>query len=459
MSLPGDYAALCLQSHTTDEWSKDSSLTERHSGWSMNAVFCEELCCFWFEFGKVIHMKRSVVFLGLSFLVLLLLGWGLGAYLLTTYSQNLVAQPVVLEVEAADSQISEDEAKLRKEVSSSIPVIREEVSSPVDDPLALAYAEEMLLVEIYERVSPSVVYITVGTANGGGSGSGFVWDEAGHIVTNNHVIQNAQRILVHLIDDTTVEAELVGADADSDLAVIKVDLPEEQLQPLQLGDLAALKVGQRAIAIGNPFGFEQTMTTGIVSALGRVVRQESGFSLPQLIQTDAAINPGNSGGPLLNSSGEVIGVTTLIYSETGSNAGVGFAVPVDAVKRVVPSLIEDGRYRDPWLGITGTSVTPILAGDLDLAVDRGVLVQSVVAGGPAAKAGIQGGERQIRYDGGILAVDGDIIVAVDGVEIGSMDELIVYLTGTQVGQEINLKILQDGEPLITPLVLEERPED
>jgi S1-C subfamily serine protease len=187
------------------------------------------------------------------------------------------------------------------------------------------------------------------------------------------------------------------------------------------------------------------------------VRQDSGFSLPQLIQTDAAINPGNSGGPLLNSSGQVIGVTTLIYSETGSNAGVGFAVPVDAVKRVVPSLIEIGRYRDPWLGITGTSVTPIMAEDLDLDAERGVLVQSVVAGGPAAIAGIQGGERQVSYEGGILAADGDIIIAIDGFEISSMDDLIVYLTSTSVDQEIELTILRGGMQLPLNLILEERP--
>jgi S1-C subfamily serine protease len=402
-------------------------------------------------------MKRNKLILGLGITVFVLLGWGLFAQWLATDTQNSAELPVALRAEAAYPPGSKEKAEPQLEVSSPHPVTLSDDSPPVDDPLALAYAEEQLLVDIYERVSPSVVYITVSTMNGGGSGSGFVWDETGHIVTNNHVIANAERILVHTIDDTTAEAELVGADADSDLAVIKVDLPETQLQPLQLGDLAALKVGQRAIAIGNPFGFEQTMTTGIVSALGRVVRQDSGFSLPQLIQTDAAINPGNSGGPLLNSSGQVIGVTTLIFSETGSNAGIGFAVPVDAVKRVVPSLIEDGRYRDPWLGITGTSVTPILAEDLELDVERGVLVQSVVAGGPADKAGIRGGERQVRYEGGILAPDGDIIVAIDGIEISSMDELIVHLTNTAVDQEIELTIMRGGMRLSVTLILEERP--
>lgn len=402
-------------------------------------------------------MKRSTMIMSLGVLIVIVLGWGLGAQWLTADSLGLAEKPAALRAEAAYGLGLESKPAPQPEVLTSHPVTLSKDSPPVDDPLALAYAEEQLLVDIYERVSPSVVYISVSTMNGGGSGSGFVWDETGHIVTNNHVIQNAERILVHLIDDTTAEAELVGADPDSDLAVIKVDLPAAHLQPLALGDLAALKVGQRAIAIGNPFGFEQTMTTGIVSTLGRVVRQDSGFSLPQLIQTDAAINPGNSGGPLLNSSGQVIGVTTLIYSETGSNAGVGFAVPVDAVKRVVPSLIEIGRYRDPWLGITGTSVTPIMAEDLDLDAERGVLVQSVVAGGPATIAGIQGGERQVSYEGGILAADGDIIIAIDGFDISSMDDLIVYLASTSVDQEIELTILRGGMQLPLNLILEERP--
>ena len=182
----------------------------------------------------------------------------------------------------------------------------------LDDPLAAAYAEEQLFIELYERVSPSVVHIAVTTrSNGSGTGSGFVWDTEGHIVTNNHVVESARRIVVTFADDTTVEAELVGADTDSDLAVIKVDVPASRLHPVELGDSDALRVGQRAIAIGNPFGLEQTMTTGIVSALGRVLRQETGFSLPQLVQTDAAINPGNSGGPLLDSHGRVIGVLSL----------------------------------------------------------------------------------------------------------------------------------------------------
>ncbi len=337
----------------------------------------------------------------------------------------------------------------------------EEAATPAplpDDPLAIAYAEEQLFIELYERVSPSVVHIAVTTrSNGSGAGSGFVWDTEGHIVTNNHVVESARRIVVSFADDTTVEAELVGADTDNDLAVIKVDVPASRLHPVELGDSDALRVGQRAIAIGNPFGFEQTMTTGIVSALGRMVRQQNGFSLPQLIQTDAAINPGNSGGPLLDSHGRVIGVTTLIFSNSGANAGIGFAVPVDTVKRVAPSLVTTGRYADPWLGIQATSISSILAEELDLSVDQGVLVQIAIEDGPADKAGLRGGNRQARFDGRLLTTDGDIIVAIDGVPLEDMDDLVVYLAEKSVGQRVTLIVLRNGRRQSIQVTLGERP--
>ncbi len=303
-----------------------------------------------------------------------------------------------------------------------------------------------------------MVNLAVSTAFGGGTGSGFVLDTDGHILTNNHVVEGAEQILVRFADDTIVEAELVGADVDSDLAVIRVDAPAELLRDVRLGDSSTLRVGQRAIAVGNPFGLEQTMTTGIISALGRVVRQESGFSLPQLIQTDAAINPGNSGGPLLNARGEVIGVNTFIFSSSGSSSGVGFAVPVNTVKRVVPSLIATGRYDDPWLGISGLSITPAVAEVLDLPVEQGVLLQRVVSEGPADRAGLRGNDQQVEIDGTLVPTGGDIIVAIDGVELGDMDDLIVYLAETTVGQTVTLEILREGERQSVELTLEERPE-
>jgi 2-alkenal reductase len=327
------------------------------------------------------------------------------------------------------------------------------------DLLALAAAEEQLLVNLYERVSFSVVNLAVSTAFGGGSGSGFVLDTDGHIVTNNHVIEGADQILVRFADETVVEADLVGADADSDLAVIRVDVPADLLREVRLGDSSTLRVGQRAIAVGNPFGLEQTMTTGIISALGRVVRQETGFSLPQLIQTDAAINPGNSGGPLLNSRGEVIGVNTFIFSRSGSSSGVGFAVPVNTVKRVVPALIATGRYADPWLGISGLSITPMVAEALALPVEQGILLQEVVPEGPADLAGLRGNDQQVEFDRAFLPTGGDIIVGIDGLEVRDMDDLIIYLAQTIVGQTVSVDIIRDGERQSLDLVLGERPAD
>ena len=284
-----------------------------------------------------------------------------------------------------------------------------------------------------------------------------MFDSEGRIVTNNHVVEGAEQILVRFADDTTIEAELVGADPDSDLAVIKLNETYELLRPVVLGDSSELRVGQRAIAVGNPFGFEQTMTTGIVSALGRIVRQDSGFSLPQLIQTDAAINPGSSGGPLLDSKGQVIGVNTLIFSSSGSNAGSGFAVPVNTVKRVVPLLITNGTYADPWLGISGLSVTPMVADLLDLSVDRGIMLRRIVPDGPAAGAGLRSADQVIETEAGALPTGGDIIISLDGQEIRDMDDLIIQLSEKRVGQSIALGIVRAGEELAIEVILEERP--
>jgi S1-C subfamily serine protease len=378
----------------------------------------------------------------------------------------MVGMPGVVAGEVAPWPVEEPPAPL---VIETGPAEGEEVATSLGGPStematellsqgsSLADQEEQLLIDLYERISPSVVHIAVTTRLGGGTGTGFVLDQDGHIVTNNHVVEGAEQIMVRAADGTTSEAELVGADADSDLAVIQVDLPADQLRPVELGDSRALRVGQRAIAIGNPFGFEQTMTTGIVSALGRVLRQDSGFSLPQLIQTDAAINPGNSGGPLLDSDGRVIGVTTLIYSESGTSSGVGFAVPVETVKRVVPALIETGAYADPWLGIEGTSLSPILADELGLPVAEGVLVQTVIEGGPAATGGLRGSSQFATLDGARIGRDGDIITAIDGVSIGDMDDLIVYLSDRQVGQAVVLTVLRDGVERTVEVTLAERP--
>jgi len=328
--------------------------------------------------------------------------------------------------------------------------------------------EETLLINVYDRVSPSVVFITVqisggstSAATGEASGSGFVIDNDGHIVTNNHVIDNATKIRVKFSDAVDVEGKVVGRDPDSDLAVLQVKVPAGTLHPVTLGDSNTLRVGQRAVAIGNPFGFERAMSVGFVSAVGRVIRlADTGFSLPELIQTDAAINPGNSGGPLLDAKGQVIGVTTLIYSRSGVNSGVGLAIPVEAVKRVVPELIKNGTFAHPWLGIAAypQAINDDMAQQLSLPVTYGALIQDVTAGGPAAKAGLRAGTKRGTFDGKPVQTGGDIIVAIDGHEVRNFDDVIIYLAKqTKVGQQIQVTVVRDSGKQNIPVTLGERP--
>jgi S1-C subfamily serine protease len=329
-------------------------------------------------------------------------------------------------------------------------------------------AEERLLIDLYRRVGPSVVSIVAEREYGleDSSGSGFIYDREGYVVTNHHVVEGASRVVVVFADGTEVEARIVGSDLDSDLAALQLeDAPAELLIPVTLGDSSQVQVGQRAIAIGNPFGdFEQSMTVGIVSAVGRVVRSVSSpFSNAELIQTDAAINPGNSGGPLLDSKGQVIGVNTLIRSTVQQSSGVGLAVPVNTVKRVVPALIAQGYYAHPWLGIEGYSIKSYLAEALDLPVEHGALVSRVDPRGPSSEAGVRGGDREVEVDipgqDGLVPVlaGGDIIIGIDGQRVDSMDDIIAFLQGTEVGQTVVLQILRDGREIEIPVTLAERP--
>ena len=327
--------------------------------------------------------------------------------------------------------------------------------------LAEASAAQQVAVNVYKRVSPAVVHIAVEGANllESGTGSGFVYDQQGYIVTNNHVVVGGRNIIVTFSDDTRARAQVIGTDPDSDLAVVKVDVPEPLLMPLELGDSDSLQVGEQAIAIGNPFGFERTITVGVISSLGRVVPQATGFSMANLIQTDAAVNPGNSGGPLLDNQGQVIGVNSFIFSENGVSSGVGFAIPVNTLKRVVPKLIADGRYAHPWLGITGQDIDNLVAEELELPVRRGVLVQSAFQDGPAGLAGLRGGGQEREVEGAfrIVRIGGDIIVRIDGQSVEGMDDLITYLETRQVGQQVVLTIVRGGDERQVEVTLEERP--
>jgi len=350
-------------------------------------------------------------------------------------------------------------------------------------------SQDQLYEDLYTKSNPSVVNITViigsastgsgsGTTprgNGNGNnqgqgvgealGSGFVYDTQGHIVTNNHVVDGATKITVTFADGVEAAATVVGASADADLAVIKVDAPANELHPLTLGASDALKVGEGVVAIGNPFGQAGSMSTGIVSGLGRLLNDggasASGgsYSIPDVVQTDAAINPGNSGGPLLNLAGEVIGVNTAIDSNSGSNSGVGYAIPADIVSQVVPSLIKAGKYQAPYLGISGITLGSDLAvaNKLD-ANTRGVLVADVSSGGPADKAGLQGSTTSTTVDGLPTAIGGDVIVSVDGQAVKQFDDLLSYLfRHTAVGQKVTLGVLRGGKNATVTITLGARP--
>jgi S1-C subfamily serine protease len=362
----------------------------------------------------------------------------------------------------------------------------------------LLAAYESALESIYSQVSPSVVNIRVvqkqqaqteglgqipglpnipglpGNPNNPGSntpqysqglGSGFIWDKEGHIVTNNHVIDGADKIEVTFADGSTVSAELVGADPNSDLAVIKVDVAADRLQPVQLADSSQVKVGQLAIAIGNPFGLQGTMTIGIISGVGRTlptnISSQTGpsYSIPDIIQTDAPINPGNSGGVLVNDQGQVIGVTAAIESPVQANAGIGFAIPSTIVKKVVPSLVKGGKVESPYLGISGVALTPDLAKAMNLKPDqRGALVEEVVPGGPSDKAGLHGSDKQVTIDGQDIHVGGDVIIAINDQPVMGIDDIIAYLAAsTEVGQKVTLTVLRDGKETKLEVTLGSRP--
>lgn len=330
--------------------------------------------------------------------------------------------------------------------------------------------EEARRIAIYERVSAAVVNITTqvvrsdffwGSVPEEGSGSGFLWDDQGHVVTNYHVIEGAQDISVSFGDDVNLAATVVGADPQNDLAVLKVENPPDAALPLEPGTSADLKVGQTVLAIGNPFGqFERTMTEGIISALNRTIQTDSQV-LRGVIQTDAAINRGNSGGPLLDSRGRLIGVNSAIFSPTGTSAGVSLAIPVDKVRRVVPELIATGRYPHPWLGLEelGYEISPALAQALDLPVEEGLLVARIYQGSPADKAGIRTATDEVILGNRRYLVGGDILTAIDGRPLTTWEQLNAYLDEeARVDQIVTLDILRNGEKLQLETTLADTPE-
>ena len=320
------------------------------------------------------------------------------------------------------------------------------------------------LTEIFERSEFGVVSISVTKLSdfggSGGVGSGFVFDKEGHIITNNHVVDKAKKISVTFVDGISYNAKLVGTDPYADIAVIKLDVNAEKLHPLPIGDSSKLRVGEQISAIGNPFGLSGSMSSGIVSQLGRLLPvQGTFFSIPDVIQTDTAINPGNSGGPLLNMDAEVVGINTAIYSSDGSFSGVGFSIPSNVVLKIVPTLITEGEFHHPWVGISSANISTDLAELLNLDDAKGVLIMTVVKDSPADKAGLRGSSETATLDEIEYTVGGDIILSADEKEIRQIDDLLIHLQREKsVGDTISLEVLRDGEIIDIDLTLEKRPE-
>lgn len=329
--------------------------------------------------------------------------------------------------------------------------------------------DEETVVRIYEQISPGVVYIAnkmsqrtfFGEQEVSGTGSGFVIDKEGHILTNYHVVSGADSLEVQLADETTASAEVVGSDPSNDIALVKIDVPADKLHVVPLGDSSKVKAGQMAIAIGNPYGLERTVTTGVVSSVGRTMTSDTGRAIRNMIQTDAAINPGNSGGPLLNSRGEVIGINSAIESPIRGSVGIGFAVPINTAKAALDAMKAGQTVEHAWLGITGVKLTPTLAQKLDLGVESGAYVTEVTRGGPAAKAGLRGAgisPAELIDPEEDLRPGGDVIVAVDGTSVASVEDIAEYIDNKKPGDNVKVKVLRDKKEMEFDVTLGKWPE-
>ena len=328
--------------------------------------------------------------------------------------------------------------------------------------LMLKESKVLSVMDIFEKAEPGVVRVntlrnqTINDA--GGVGSGFVFDKMGHIITNAHVIEGSTKTVVTFLDGRSYNAEIIGIDEYTDIGVIKVNADLKLLKPLSLGDSSNLKVGEQIAAIGNPFGLSGSMTSGIISQMGRLLPSGAGYSIPDVIQTDAAINPGNSGGPLLNMRGDIVGINTAIQSTTGEFTGVGFAIPSKTVAKIVPTLINEGEYKHPWIGISGRDIDPDMAKALGVKDAIGFLIITVIENSPASKAGLMGSDETIERDGREYSIGGDIILAVDGIDVRKIDDILIHLQRVKtVGDEMNLDILRDGITTNVTIILQERP--
>lgn len=326
-------------------------------------------------------------------------------------------------------------------------------------------------INVYQRYNSGVVNITTETLSlnwflepvpqEGGTGSGSIIDKRGYILTNYHVVKDAYKVFLNLYDGTQYEGQVVGKDPETDLAVVEFDPGGKELITIPFGNSSGLRVGQMVLAIGNPFGYDRTLTTGIVSGLGRPVKTSRNLIIRGMIQTDASINPGNSGGPLLNTNGEMVGINTMIYSPSGGSVGIGFAVPVDTARRVVPQLIEYGKVRRGWIEIVPVQLEPSIVRYGDLPVNKGIMISKVARGGNAAEAGLRGGDQSnpVRYGRSIIYFGGDIIVEVDGMKLATLSDLFSALEDNEPGESVEVAALRNGRRKTFRVELVERPSE
>jgi len=360
----------------------------------------------------------------------------------------LPAEPDETTIQMQD-QINENEIQMQDQINEINNII-------------LTKSKTLSLIEIFEKSEPGVVRVNIQrnqTDNEtGGVGSGFVFDKQGHIITNAHVVKDATKTIVTFLDGRSYHAEIIGVDEYTDIGVIKVNADLKLLNPLSLGDSSNLQVGEPITAIGNPFGLSGSMTSGIISQMGRLLPSDSGYSIPDVIQTDAAINPGNSGGPLLNMRGEIVGINTAIQSTTGEFTGVGFAIPSQTVAKIVPTLISDGEYKHPWIGISGTDIDLEMANVMGLENTLGFLIITVIEDSPASDAGLIGSNKIIEVEGREYSIGGDVIMSVDGIDVRKIDDILIHLQrGKAVGDEMILEVLRDGRTTNVTILLQERP--
>jgi S1-C subfamily serine protease len=387
---------------------------------------------------------------------------GIALTLLVTWATGILRMPVWEELDdSSEAKVVIEE--ILESPSESVPLTGQSVQFT-----GTISSDEANNIQIYEKLNEAVVNVTSVSFEYNwflepipreGTGSGSVIDQKGYVLTNYHVIKNANELSVTLADGSNYRGDIIGVDPENDLAVIKFDPQGRRLATISFGSSANLRVGQKVLAIGNPFALDRTLTTGIVSGLGRPVRTDTGLLIKEMIQTDASINPGNSGGPLLNSKGEMIGINTMIYSPSGGSVGIGFAVPVDTAKRVVPDLLRYGKVQRGWIDIVPVQLFPALVRYADLNVSEGILVSEVEPGSNAETAGLKGGQQAVRYGRSIINLGGDIIVEVDGTPIATLMDLLGALEDNKPGETVEVKIVRGRREQTLYVKLSTRPQN